>query len=116
LPAVVVFPGPVEAELLVARAHEFGQLLVDDLDQLLTGRQAGQHLLAQRPLFDIGNELFDDPKVDIRFEERQAHLAQTFLDIALGQLAVALELLEDAVKLVGQVFKHTLAPIRLLSS
>ena len=41
-------------------AHQLGQLLVDDLHDLLAGREALQHLLAERALAHAGDEVADD--------------------------------------------------------
>ena len=54
--------------------------------------------------------------MNIRLQKRQTHFTKAFLNVALRQLAVALELLEDRIELVGQVFKHTIYPIGLVSS
>ena len=44
------------------------ELLVNDLDDLLRGREALEHIVAERPLLDLRNEVFDDAVVDVRFE------------------------------------------------
>src|SRR5207237_865024 len=58
-----------EREARVRRTQELGQLLVHDLDDLLAGREALPHVLAERALADVGDELLDDTEVDVRLEQ-----------------------------------------------
>ena len=108
--------GTFEIEGLVLRTHQRGELLVDDFYDLLARGQAGQHLLAKSLLLNVRDKRFDDPEMDIRLQQRHAHFTEALLDVAFRQLAVPLELLGYGIKLVGQVFKHYLSPISLLSS
>ena len=61
------------------RAHAAQRLdhhVVDDLDDLLAGRHAVQHLDAGRALPAFGNEILDHRQGDVRLQQRQADLAQ----------------------------------------
>ena len=65
---------PGERELRRARAHQRGQLLVDDLHDLLAGRQALGDVLADGPLAHLLDEVLDDLEVDVGLEQREADL------------------------------------------
>jgi len=61
---------------------------VHDLDDLLRGRQALQHVHADGALAHSRHELLDHLEADIGLEERHAHLAHRRVDVLLGQLAL----------------------------
>ena len=56
-------------------AEEREQLVADDLDDLLAGRQALQDRLVHRAVADAIDERLDDLEVDVRLEQRQTDLA-----------------------------------------
>ena len=58
-----------------AGAHQLCQLLVHDLHDLLPGREALQHVLPERPLAHLSDELPDDVEVDVGLEQGEADLA-----------------------------------------
>ena len=95
-----------ERELRAPLAHERGQLLVHDLHDLLAGRQALHHLGAERALLDPREELLDDLEVDVRLEQREADLAQSLLEVLLGEHAAPAEAAEDPLELVGERVEH----------
>ena len=66
----------------MTRAHQFGELLIDDFYDLLARSQTGQNILPKRPNLDIRNELLDHPEMDIRLQQRHAHFAETVFDVA----------------------------------
>ena len=63
-----------EMDLLLFASHEVGHLFSYNLDQLLGGSKASQHLLADGSLFHRLDEVFDNLKIDIRFQEGHPHL------------------------------------------
>ena len=69
---------------------------MNHLDNLLAGRQTGQHLLTYCLGGHRGDKLFDDTKVDIRLEKRCTHLTHRFLNIIFSQLAMAAQLFKSA--------------------
>ena len=69
-----------ESEPRVARAHERGELLVDDLHHLLPRREAPQDVLSERALLDRGSEVTRDLEVHVRLEEREPDLAHRLRD------------------------------------
>ncbi len=76
-----------EGEIATRAAHQRGQLLVDDLDHLLAGIEAAEHVGAEAALLDRGRELLDDLEVDVGLEQREADLAHRGIDVGLGQLS-----------------------------
>ena len=92
-------------------AHKAGQLFVDDLDDHLGRRQAFHHLSAHRACGDCGGEILRHLVVDIRLQQRQAHLAHGLLDIGFGQLAFGTQPLKGCGEFVGKSFKgHVYSP------
>ena len=95
-----------EVELDGAVAHQLGQLGADDLDEVLLGRQAAEHLLAERLAAHALGEVARDLEVDVGLEQRQAHLAHGVLDVALGDLAVPAQPLDGLLELVAEGVEH----------
>ncbi len=58
------------------RAQRPDHFVADDLDHLLRRRERCQNLFAHRFLFDVLDELLDDAKMHVGFEQRHADLAQ----------------------------------------
>jgi DNA-binding IclR family transcriptional regulator len=96
---------PGLARRLAAR-ERLDQVIVDDLhDHLRRGHRA-QHLLADRLLPDLADELLDDRERDVGLEERDADLAQRRLDVALAEGAVTAQAVEDVAESAGQALEH----------
>jgi len=74
---------------------------MDDLHHLLGRGEGTHHLFAHGPLPDPLDEGLGDFVVDVGLQQGQAHLPQGLLHLGLGELAVALQLLEDLGQLVG---------------
>ena len=95
----------------VFRAHQGGHFLVDDLDDLLGGRKAVQHLLAHTALRDPLAEVLDDQVVDVGLQKRHAHLAHALADGLLRQLAASRQLGERRGQLLTESLKgHGFSP------
>ncbi len=77
-----------------------------ELQELLLGREAAQHLLTQGVPLDRLDEIADDLQVDVGLEERQPHVAERVLDVPFGDSSLALQLAQQGVKLLRQSFKH----------
>ena len=73
----------VNDELAPRPAHQLGQLLVDDRDDLLAGVQRLEHLGAKCPLLHRAGELLDHLEVDVGLEQREADLAQRGVHLLL---------------------------------
>ena len=88
-----------QAQILrLIAAHEVGQFLVDDLDDLLGGGQALHDLLPHGAFRDLGAEVLSDFIVDVGLEQGHAHLAHRGLDVGFVQLALAAQLFENAIQ------------------
>ncbi len=71
-----------------------------DLHHLLAGREAPEHVLAQRALAHVGDEALDDLEVDVRLEQREADLAHRARDRLLVERAAPAKVAEGALELV----------------
>ena len=96
----------VEGDALALAAERVDQHVVDDLDDLLAGRDRLQHLGADGALPHLVGEAADDLERDVGLEQRPAHLAQRGVDVVLGQRAPAGQAREDAGKSVAQRAEH----------
>ncbi len=87
-------------------AEERDHFVAHDLDDLLRGRQAAQHILPQRPIADPIDECLDDLEVDVGFEQREPDLAKRRLDVLGRQPRLAPQGLEDVLQAVTERVKH----------
>ena len=87
-------------------AEHLDQRVVDDLDDLLARRDRAQHLLADRLLGRLVDELADDRQRDVGLEQRDAHLAHRRAHVGLVQRAAAAQAVEDAAQTVAQAVEH----------
>ena len=98
----------------VGAAHELGQFVVYDLDDLLAGREAAQNLLPHGALGDLFDEILDDCEVDVGLQKRHAHFAHRGLDVRLAELALAGQLFERILQFIGQALEcHARSPLDL---
>ena len=89
----------------VGAAHERGQLLIDDLDDLLRRRQALQHIRAHALLGDGRHKVLDHLVADVRLQQSQPYLPHPLADVGLGQPSLAPQTLEYAVQFFTQSLK-----------
>ena len=87
-------------------AHQGGQFLVYDFNDLLSGNQAFQHLGANGTVSDRFDELLDHLEVYVGFQQCELDLAHTCLNVCLGELALTAEFFERRTQLIGQIIKH----------
>ncbi len=95
-----------ESEPRVPRAHERGELLVDDLHHLLPRREAPQDVLSERAFLDRGSEVTRDLEVHVRLEEREPDLAHRLRDGVLVEATAPTETAERGLELVGEGVEH----------
>jgi hypothetical protein len=81
---------------------------VDDLDDLLAGRDRAKHMLADRLLGRPVDELADHRQCDVGLEQGDPDLAHRRADIRLGQSAAAAKTVEDCAEAVAQTVEHAL--------
>ena len=90
-----------DAQILgLIAAHQLGQFLVDDLDDLLGGGQAFHDLLPHGTLRDLSAEVFGNFVVDIGFQQRHADFAHGSFDVRLGEFAFAAQFFEYAIQAI----------------
>jgi hypothetical protein len=70
------------------------QFIANDLDHLLSGRERGQHFLAQRLFANVVDQLLDDLEVDVGFQQRHTNFFQRFADVFFGQRALSAQVLK----------------------
>jgi hypothetical protein len=87
-------------------AHQRGQLVADDLDDLLAGVELARHLDALGALAHARGELLDDLEVDVGLEQRETDLAHRGLDVVVGQRAALADARERALELLGEGVEH----------
>ena len=81
---------------------------MDDLDQLLAGRDRTERVDACRPFLDTFEELARQLKVDVGLEQDPTNFTQPFLDVGFGQNTAATQAGERGFELFAQVFEHSL--------
>ena len=86
--------------------EERGELLVDDLDDLLAGGEALEDLGADGPLADPRDEVLDDLEVDVRLEQREADLAHRRVDVRLGHATTTGQPGEGLAEAVTEAVEH----------
>ena len=62
-------------------AHQAGQFLVDDFDNLLGGGQAVQHIASNSPLCYSGNKFLDHLVAHVCLQQRKTYLAHALPDV-----------------------------------
>ena len=87
-------------------AQHLDQLVVDDLDDLLAGLDAIEHVGSERALAHAGDEVLDDLEVDVRLEQGKANLAQRDVEVGLGDLGLATQAVGDRLQARRQGFEH----------
>ena len=96
----------LECEAMPLAAEHRDELIVDDLDDLLSRVDAVEDVRAERALADGRHEVLDDAEVDVRLEQCQADLAQGGVEIGLGDAGLASQALRDVGEARGQRFEH----------
>ena len=87
-------------------AQELDELVMDDLDHLLRGRDRGGDFLAARLLLDARAELLRDLEVDVGLEQCAAHLTHPLGDHRVVEDPPAAEAREGAVQLGAELVEH----------
>jgi hypothetical protein len=95
-----------ELELGGVAAEGLDQLVADDLDDHLGGRERGEHLGADGLDADAFDQLLDDLEVDVGFEQGKANFLQGLVHVLFGEGALAAEVFEGALEFVCKVLEH----------
>ena len=89
-------------------AEHLDERVVDDLDDLLARRDRAEHLLADRLLGRLVDELADHRQGDVGLEQGDPHLAHRGPDVGLVERAAAAQPVEDGAEAVAQTVEHAL--------
>src|ERR1700736_2558332 len=87
-------------------AKEDRQFIIENFDDLLTGRNAAQYFFTKCFRFDARDKFLRDLKIDIAFHQSEPHLSQRMVDVGLADLPVTAKVLENFLQLVTQLRKH----------
>ncbi|HEY4956963.1 MAG TPA: hypothetical protein VII31_04050 [Caldimonas sp.] len=79
---------------------------MNDLDHLLAGVEAVEHLGADGALTDPSDEVLDDAEVDVGLEQCEADLAHRGVDICLCDAPAAAQPAKDAAQSFRKIIKH----------
>jgi hypothetical protein len=69
--------------------QQASELVTDDFQELLLGSQALENLLAERFRLDGIEKGFDDFHMDVGFQESQADIPESVVDIFLADFSLA---------------------------
>ena len=94
------------AQLGRALAEERYQFIVDNLDDLLAGRDRLQHLLAGGLHLHTLNELAGDLEMHVGGKQGGAHLLEGFRHVFFRELADAAQVAQRLAEAFGERFKH----------
>ena len=87
-------------------AEQCAQFVADDLDDLLIRRELHHDFGADGFGADVGEEFVGYVDVDVAFEEGVANFGEGGVQVLVGELALAAKILEGALELFCEVFKH----------
>ncbi len=90
-----------EDEARRGAAEQFHKFVEDNLDDLLRGLELLPDLLPFGLLLDGRDEVFRDLVVHVRFEQREAYFAQSGVHVLWCEHALAAQILQRALQLVG---------------
>ena len=79
---------------------------MDDLDDLLAGRDGTDDVFADGARADLVDERLDDGQRNVGLDQRIADLAERLVDIGLGKRAAAAEPVEHAAEAGLQTVEH----------
>jgi hypothetical protein len=85
---------------------------VDDLDDLLAGVQAAQHVLAEGTLLYRRDEVAGDLEVDVCLQEGEADLAHRLRDRLVVEAALAAEIAQRRLQAAGERIEHGRRSVR----
>jgi hypothetical protein len=96
----------VEHDIGSLPAEQADELVADDARNFLGGRKLGEHLSADRLLLDARGEVPHDRERDVRFEQREANLAQGRLEVEVREVTFPSQVLEDSLDAFRQTLEH----------
>ena len=108
--------GKVDAA--VGGTHQLGQLVANNLDDLLGRSEAGKHLFADGFFSHILDKVFGNLVVDVRFQQGHSDLAHRVPDVVFGKLTFGAQLFKGLVELIGKSLEchRTIPPLQVKCS
>ena len=100
------FQRPHAGEFGRALAEQGDELVVDDFDDLLAGRDALEHILADALGLHARDEVAGDLEMHIGREEGGAHLSEGGRHVFFGEFADATEVTERGGEFIGERLEH----------
>ena len=82
-------------------------MIVDDFDDLLTGTDGLENVLANALILNATNEFASDLEVNISGEESGSDFLQRFSHILLAQLRGTAKVAHGIGKFIAQAFEHS---------
>ncbi len=79
---------------------------MNDLDDLLAGGEAPRHLGTDGPLSDPSEQARHHVDVDVGFEQGEANLPESRIDVVGGQAPLGAQPIEDAAQVAGEGLEH----------
>ena len=95
-----------QVEFATLGAEQRDHLVADDFDDLLSGLDAGDDLLAERFFLHAGDELLGDLEINVRIEQCLAYLAQRLGDVGFADFAESPEVAEGLLEFIAERVKH----------
>ncbi len=93
---------------LLLPAHQGGDFLLYDFNELLRRGKAGHHFLTDRSLLNRLDEILDHFKIDVGLQEGDPYLFQGLLDILFGQFPMASQSFKNTLEFCRKALKHLL--------
>ena len=94
--------GRIEIERGLVAAEQCGELVVEDLDDLLAGFDRLEHVLAEGLFLHLGDEVLGDAEFDVGLQQGDADFAEGVGDVFFRNAAHAAEVAEGLVEAVGE--------------
>ena len=79
-------------QLTADAAQKLGQFIANDFDHRLIRLQTAEYFLTHRFGANVGDKIFSDFEIDVRFQEGTSYLTQSRVDIAFGKFSLAAQI------------------------
>src|SRR5258705_3116281 len=87
-------------------AKKCSEFVADNFQNLLIRRKLEHDFTAERLAANVGEQFFHNTDRDVAFEHGVANFGESGVQVLFGELALAAEILECALKLLCKVFEH----------
>ena len=99
-------------QLRIGLAQKRRELIQDDLDDVLGGRQGVENLRLEAARLGRGDEFLDHFEIDVRLKQRHAYLAHGRVDILFGQAAFGFQPGKNTLEAIREIVEHVTAPYK----